>query len=114
MILRKVFHFKNKFNSLPEMQIELKTIQDLFLYFQSSGLIAKYGIHKFGVFGSFARQEPFHDIDILIEDEHIDWKKLEAFRVEFQLATGTPLDIMVRAYAEPIILNRALKEIQYG
>jgi predicted nucleotidyltransferase len=96
------------------MYTVIHNTHDLFSFLNDSGLLAKYGILKVGVFGSFAREEKFNDIDLLIEDEHFNWKKLEAFRKDFHLATGIPLDIMVKAFAEPVILNRALKDIKYG
>jgi uncharacterized protein len=96
------------------MNIHFQSPHDLFEYLSTSGLLDKYGLTRVGVFGSFARMEPYHDIDLLIEDETINWKELEAFRTEFQAQTGEKLDIMVRHFAEPIILNRAMKDIQYA
>lgn len=96
------------------MNIQIQSPHDLFAYLSVSGLLRKYGLKKVGVFGSFARMEPHHDIDLLVEDETINWKELEAFRAEFQAQTGEKLDIMVRHYAEPIILSRAMKDIQYA
>ena len=90
------------------------TPEDLLNWLYSSGMLKKYGIQKIGVFGSFARCEPHKDIDVLLEDDFLDWKLIEAFRNEFQLATGEKLDIMIRKYAEPLILKTALRDIRYA
>ena len=96
------------------MAISISTPDVLFKWLQNSGLQKKYGLKKIGVFGSFARGEPHKDIDLLLEDEHIDWKSLEAFRHEFQIQTGEKLDIMVRQFAEPLIFKTALRDIRYA
>jgi len=90
------------------------TPEDLLHWMHTSGILQKHGIQKIGIFGSFARREPHNDIDVLLEDEVIDWKTIEAFRNEFQLATGEKLDIMVRKFAEPLILKTALRDIRYA
>jgi predicted nucleotidyltransferase len=91
----------------------LTSPEQLFECLHSSGLLEKYGIRKIGVFGSFARREVYQDIDLLLEDEEINWKALADFRDEFQLITGQKIDIMVKKYAEPLILRTALRDIQY-
>lgn len=90
------------------------TPEELFSWLQASGLLQKYGLKKIGVFGSFARCEPHNDIDILLEDDVFEWKAVEAFREEFQRATGERIDIMIRKFAEPLILKTALRDIQYA
>lgn len=93
--------------------IRISTPEQLFLWLRNSGMLKKYNIRKFGIFGSFARREPFRDIDLLLEDDDVNWESLVEFSREFRFATGKNLDIMVKKYAEPLVLKRALRDIQY-
>lgn len=77
-----------------------------------NNLLAKYKLKQIGIFGSLARGEEAHDIDILIEYP-VDYKKLIAFRTELSQLTGKTVDIVLEAYANPIILHRAKKDIRY-
>lgn len=94
------------------MQVALNTPDQFFDFLRSSGLRKKYGLENLALFGSFARREPFQDIDILVE-ENADWKVLEDFRNEFTLLTGIKLDIMMRQFADPLVLKYALQDICY-
>lgn len=82
-------------------------------FLRKQKLFERYGFSRIGVFGSFARGEQFRDVDLLIEerleyDKRLELKKL----LEEQLKV--PVDIVVRDFAEPIILHRALKDIKYA
>jgi predicted nucleotidyltransferase len=87
-------------------------IQSLQTYLRDSDVFAQFGLTRIGVFGSFARGEAYQDIDLLIEDT-IPYKNLIAFQRLLQRDLQVPIDVMIRAYAEPIVLHRALKDIRY-
>ncbi len=95
------------------MEADISSPKKLFGWLKSSGLLTKYGLNKVGVFGSFARNEPYADIDLLVDDPVINWKLLRGFCDEFQEKTRIKLDIMVRQYAEPLILKSAEKDLIY-
>ena len=88
-------------------------IEQLELYFRKEKLFDFLGINRIGIFGSFARNERFNDIDILLEDE-VDASKLVLFRDKVSKDFSLPIDIVLSKYAEPIILFRAKKDIQYA
>ena len=47
----------------------IQNIHELENYLRKENLFELLGINRIGVFGSFARNEGFKDIDLLIEDE---------------------------------------------
>lgn len=82
-------------------------------FLREKNVFADFGIERVGVFGSFARGEKFNDIDILLEKK-IDFQKREALKLFLEKELSIPVDIVVKDYAEPIILHRALKEMKYA
>jgi predicted nucleotidyltransferase len=82
-------------------------------FLREKNVFADFGIERVGVFGSFARGEKFNDIDILLEQK-VDFEKREALKQFLEKELSIPVDIVVKDYAEPIILHRALKEIKYA
>ncbi len=68
---------------------------------------------RIGVFGSLSRGESFTDIDLMI-DEKITFDNLLQMKEEIQLDLKTPVDILVKEFAEPIILHRAMKDMRYA
>ena len=91
----------------------VKNIHDLFLVFNHHDLFQQYGLKRIGVFGSIARGEKFNDIDLFIEDD-IEYKQVLKLKELLEKTTGIPVDIMQKKYAEPVILYRALKDMQYA
>lgn len=91
----------------------VKNINDLFSLFREQDIFRRYGIHRIGVFGSLARGEQFNDIDLFIEEE-IDYRQLLQLKTVLEDHTGVPVDIMQKKCAEPVILYRALKDMQYA
>lgn len=87
--------------------------QSLQTYLREKQVFERFGLHRIGVFGSFVRGEKFRDIDLLI-DENIPYKQLIALRDLLQADLNIPVDLMLKQYAEPIILHRALADIQYA
>ncbi len=77
------------------------------------GLYKTYGIKKVGVFGSFARGEAFRDIDLFIEED-LDYLQVLDLKNTLETQTGIPFDIMIKKNAEPVILHRAFKDMQFA
>ena len=91
----------------------VKNIHDLFVLFSENNLFRLYGLKRIGVFGSFARGEKFNDIDLFIEED-LNFRQLLQLKELLEKETGTRVDIMQKKYAEPVILYRALKDMQYA
>lgn len=92
---------------------KITEINELFRLFDEMGLYKTYGIKRLGVFGSFARGEDFRDIDIYI-DEDLNYHQVQNLKNELELQTGISIDIMMKKNAEPVILHRAFKDMQYA
>lgn len=90
----------------------VNNFQSFQTYLQQENIFDRFGISRIGVFGSFARGEAYRDIDILLE-EPIPYQQLIALREQLQNDLKIPVDVMLRQYAEPIILYRALKDVKY-
>ena len=93
--------------------MKISDFQTLQIYLREQDIFGRFGLSRIGVFGSFVRGEEFRDLDLLIEDD-IPYRKLIALRDELQTDLTIPVDLMIRRYAEPIILRSALKDIQYA
>lgn len=82
-------------------------------FLRKERIFERYGFSRIGVFGSFARGERFQDVDLLI-DERLEYDKRLELRKILEEQLRVPVDIVVRDFAEPIILHRALKDIKYA
>lgn len=91
----------------------IQNIEQLENYFRSANLFELLGVTKIGVFGSFARNESFKDIDLLIEGD-VRLESLISFQNILQRDINVPVDVVLTKYAEPIILYRAKQEIKYA
>jgi len=91
----------------------VKEIKELFRLFDELDVYETYGIKKLGVFGSFARGEKFRDIDLFIEED-LDYHQITDLKNKLETQTGISFDIMIKKNAEPVILYRALKDMQYA
>ncbi len=87
-------------------------VQFLQSYLRERQVFDRFGLTRIGVFGSFVRGESYRDIDLLI-DEVIPYKQLIALRDTLQTDLNVPIDVMLRDYAESIILHRALADVRY-
>lgn len=87
--------------------------QALQVYLREQNIFNRFGLSRIGVFGSFIRGECFQDLDLLIEDD-IPYLNLIALRDTLQRDLTIPVDLMLRKYAEPIILRSALKDVRYA
>ena len=79
---------------------------------RSHKLTEKYHLKKVGIFGSVLNSESPNDIDILI-DSYEHYEDLIAFREEMENLSKKPVDVVLAAFASPIILHRARKNIHY-
>ena len=80
---------------------------------KSSNLLSKYGLEKIGVFGSFARGEKANDIDIFIDNDEINIESLYSFKFDLEKISEKKIDLVLKKYANPIVLFRANKEMKY-
>ncbi len=92
---------------------KINDVKELFSLFDKMDLYKIYGIKKLGVFGSFARGEAFHDIDIYI-DEDLNYLQIQDLKDKLEKQTGISFDILLKKNAEPVILHRAFKDMQYA
>lgn len=76
-------------------------------------ILKKYGVQRIGVFGSFARGEKYNDIDLFIDEDTYEYKDLIAMKRELEKEFNTRIDIVIKKYANPIVLHRAQKDMKY-
>ena len=91
----------------------IQNIHELENYWRRENLFELLGINRIGVFGSFARNEGFKDIDLLIEDE-VSLESLISFQKILKKDIAVPVDVVLSKYAEPIILYRAKQDLKYA
>lgn len=91
----------------------LTNLNDLELYLRREKIFDLLEINKIGVFGSFARNEAFNDIDLMIEGD-VKTEALIYLRKKLKNEIQTPVDIVLSKYTEPIILHRAKQDIKYA
>lgn len=82
-------------------------------FLRDQNVFARFGFTQVGVFGSFARGEHFNDIDLLVE-EKLDYETRMALKSFLESQLHVPVDIVIKDFAEPIILFRALKDVKYA
>jgi predicted nucleotidyltransferase len=95
------------------MNANIETITGLEDVIKRENLLQKYNLDKIGVFGSFARGEKAEDIDFYIDLEDYDLKNLIGLKEDLENVTQKRADIMLKKYANPIILYRAQKDMKY-
>jgi predicted nucleotidyltransferase len=93
--------------------MEIESINALEKAIQNENLLEKYNLERIGVFGSFARGEKANDIDFFIDRESYDLKNLIDLKNDLERITDKEIDIMVKKYANPIVLYRAQKDMRY-
>jgi uncharacterized protein len=69
-------------------------------------------INRIRQFGSFARGEAANDIDLLVEDI-VDYQLLIRLKIRIEKDLDKKLDVVIRKFANPIILYRAEKDLKY-
>jgi len=93
--------------------MSIETINALEKVIKDENLLKKYNLEKIGVFGSFARGEKANDIDFYIDAENYNVKNLINLKKYLEIITEKQVDIMLKKYANPIILYRAQKDMIY-
>ena len=93
--------------------MNIETLNALENAIKSENLLRKYHLERIGVFGSFARGEKANDIDFFIDSENYNIKNLVGLKRDLEKITEKEVDIMLRKYANPIILYRAEKDMKY-
>ncbi len=93
--------------------MKIENFDDLESYFRKENIFTLLGIQKIGVFGSFARNENFKDIDLLIE-EPVSLEALISLQNILKKDIEIPIDIVLSKYAEPIILYRAKQDLKHA
>lgn len=88
-------------------ELDVKTLVELL---RNSRLLNKYGIKKISLFGSFIKGKNFNDIDILVEDAQ-DYDALVEFKQELEILTNKKIDLVLKKFANPIVLYRAQKDM---
>ena len=88
------------------------TIQELETLLRQENIFEEFGIDRLGLFGSFARGEPYRDIDILLERK-MDYKRRDLLKAKLQTLLGIKVDLVPENFADPIILYRARKDLKY-
>ncbi|MCL1864857.1 MAG: nucleotidyltransferase domain-containing protein [Spirochaetes bacterium] len=93
--------------------MNIETIDALEKVIKDENLLKKHNLEKIGVFGSFARGEQANDIDFYIDLENYNVKNLINLKKDLEKVTEKKVDIMLKKYANPIILYRAQKDMKY-
>jgi predicted nucleotidyltransferase len=93
------------------MKSNVSHIQD---FLRENHLFSRFNLRRIGIFGSFARNDKnAGDIDILI-DEDIDPEKMIEFKTVLEDSFQKKVDVVLKKFANPIILYRAQKDLQYA
>ena len=93
--------------------MNIETINALEEAIKNENLLKKYNLDKIGIFCSFARGEKANDIDFYIDSDNYNVKNLINLKSDLEKITEKEVDIMLKKYANPIILHRAKKDMKY-
>jgi len=93
--------------------MNIDTIKALEQAIKNENILEKYNLDKIGVFGSFARGENAKDIDFYIDLDNYNLKYLIPLKNDLEEITQKEVDIMLKKYANPIVLYRAQKDMVY-
>ena len=93
--------------------MKIETLDALEKALKKENLLKKYDLEKIGVFGSFARGEEAADIDFYIDADNYNIRNLINLKIDLEKITEKEVDIMLKKYANPIILYRAVKDMVY-
>ena len=91
----------------------IETFESLEKAIKNGHILEKYKLERIGVFGSFARGEMANDIDFYIDIEAYDLKNIIELKNDLEKISQKSVDIMVKKYANPIVLHRARKDMRY-
>jgi predicted nucleotidyltransferase len=91
----------------------VETFEALEKAIKKENILEKYKLEKIGIFGSFARGETANDIDFYIDVETYNLKNLIDLKNDLEKISQKSVDIMVKKYANPIVLHRAQRDMRY-
>jgi predicted nucleotidyltransferase len=91
----------------------VETFEALEKAIKSENILEKHKLEKIGIFGSFARGEAAKDIDFYIDLETYNLENLIALKNDLEKISEKSVDIMIKKYANPIVLHRAQKDMKY-
>ncbi|MDR1368950.1 MAG: nucleotidyltransferase domain-containing protein [Dysgonamonadaceae bacterium] len=81
---------------------------------RNNDVFSRFNIDKIGIFGSYARdEENAEDIDILL-DEDVKPEKMIELRQVLERLFNKKIDLVIKKFANPIILYRAQKDLRYA
>jgi predicted nucleotidyltransferase len=93
--------------------MQIDTINALETAIRNENLLKKYNLERIGIFGSFARGEKANDIDFFVDEENYTIAALVELKNDLEKLTEREVDIMIKKYANPIVLYRAQKDMVY-
>ena len=93
--------------------MNIDSLKTLEIAIKNQNLLKKHSLEKIGVFGSFARGENANDIDFYIDLDNYSIENLTNLRKDLEKITEKEVDIMLKKYANPIVLYRAEKDMIY-
>ena len=93
--------------------MSIETLESLAKAIKGENILKKHKLEKIGIFGSFARGEKANDIDFYIDLETYDLKNLIELKNDLEKISQKTVDIMIKKYANPIVLHRAQKDMKY-
>ena len=93
-------------------KIVVMTIQELESMLRKERIFEEFGISRLGLFGSFARGEKYHDIDILLE-QNMEYRTREKLKEKLQRLLNIKVDLVPEKFADPIIVYRARQDLKY-
>lgn len=88
------------------------TVQELESILRKERVFEEFGISRLGLFGSFARGEKYHDIDILLE-QNLNYTVRERLKEKLQSLLNIKVDLVSEKFADPIIVYRAHQDLKY-
>jgi len=80
---------------------------------KTENILGKYNLKRIGVFGSFARGENANDIDFYIDIDNFVLDNIIELKKELEKISQKSVDIMLKKYANPIVLYRAQRDMVY-
>ena len=93
--------------------MNIESINALEMVLKEENLLKKYNLDKIGIFGSFARGGKAKDIDFYIDMDNYNLKNIIPLKKDLENITEKEVDIMIKKYANPIVLYRAKKDMIY-
>jgi len=93
--------------------MNIDTLNALEQAIKNEKILKKHNLDKIGIFGSFARGENANDIDFYIDLDNYNLKNIISLKNDLEEITEKEVDIMLKKYANPIVLHRAQKDMIY-